>query len=281
MKGVFDGNSLCILFELWYTVNTEKGVIHVEYSRLIQKKEKLDQIYDQLPKAALESFERSFDVEYAHNSTAIEGNTLTLIQTKALLEDGVSVGGKQLREIYEVINHKKTFAYVRACIADKKPLDENIVKDIHALLMENILLGGIYRQVEVRISGAGHKPPPPSEMYRQVKAFFSDLPFKKDELNGIELAAWTHAEFVRIHPFEDGNGRTSRMIMNYQLMADGFLPVSIAKENRLEYFEVLEAYAVEGKLEPFADMIADLEEQRLDEYLDIDLTQSFINQMEL
>ena len=89
-------------------------------------------------------------------------------------------------------------------------------------------------------------------------------------MNGIELAAWTHAEFVRIHPFEDGNGRTSRMIMNYQLMADGFLPVSIAKENRLEYFEALEAYAVEGKLEPFADMIAVLEEQRLNEYLKID-----------
>lgn len=138
------------------------------------------------------------------------------------------------------------------------------------MLMENILLSGIYRQVEVRISGAGHKPPPPSEMVRQVKAFFADLPFKKDELNSIELAAWTHAEFVRILPFEDGNGRTSRMIMNYQLMAHGFLPVSIAKENRLEYFEALEAYAVNGELEKFADMIAALEEQRLDEYLKIE-----------
>lgn len=67
-------------------------------------------------------------------------------------------------------------------------------------------------------------------------------------MNGIELAAWTHAEFVRIHPFVDGNGRTARMIMNYQLMASGFLPVSIAKENRLEYFETLEAYAVNGRL---------------------------------
>ena len=147
----------------------------MEYSRLIQKKEQLAQIWDQLPKAALESFERSFDVEYTHNSTAIEGNTLTLIQTKALLEDGGSVGGTPRREICEVINHKKTFAYVRSCIAEKKPLDENTVKDIHASLMENILVGGIYRQVEVRISGAGHKPPPPSEMYRQVKAFFLRL----------------------------------------------------------------------------------------------------------
>ena len=92
-------------------------------------------------------------------------------------------------------------------------------------------------------------------------------------MNGIELAAWTHAEFVRIHPFEDGNGRTSRMIMNYQLMADGFLPVSIAKEDRLEYFEALESFAVEGKLESFADMITALEEQRLDEYLRIDPSQ--------
>ena len=174
----------------------------MEYNRLVQKKEKLAHMWDRLPKVALESFDRSFDVEYAHNSTAIEGNTLTLIQTKALLEDGVSVGGKQLREIYEVVNHQKAFAYVRRCIADDKPLDEGIVKDIHAQLMENILVGGIYRQVEVRISGAGHRPPPPSEMYRQVKAFFADLPYKKDELNSIELAAWMHAEFVRIHPFE-------------------------------------------------------------------------------
>lgn len=242
----------------------------MEYNRLVQKKEKLAHMWDRLPKVALESFDRSFDVEYAHNSTAIEGNTLTLIQTKALLEDGVSVGGKQLREIYEVVNHQKAFAYVRRCIADDKPLDEGIVKDIHAQLMENILVGGIYRQVEVRISGAGHRPPPPSEMYRQVKAFFADLPYKKDELNSIELAAWMHAEFVRIHPFEDGNGRTSRMIMNYQLMAHGFLPVSIAKENRLEYFEALETYAIEQNLEPFAEMIAALEEQRLDEYLRID-----------
>ena len=184
------------------------------------------------------------------------------------MEDGISVGGKELREIYEVVNHRKAFRYVQQCIAEGKLLDENIVKDIHALLMENVLTGGIYRNVEVRISGAGHKPPVPSEMYRQVKDFYADLPFRND-LNGIELAAWTHAEFVRIHPFVDGNGRTARMIMNYQLMASGFLPVSIAKENRLEYFETLEAYAVNGDLNLFAEMIAGLEEQRLDEYLAI------------
>lgn len=193
---------------------------------------------------------------------------ITLIQTKAVLEDGISVGGKTLREIYEVVNHSKAFQFVKQCVAEAKPLDEHIVKDIHALLMENILPGGIYRNVEVRISGAQHKPPAPSEMYRQVKGFYADLPYKA-EMNAMELAAWTHAEFVKIHPFVDGNGRTSRMIMNYQLMAAGFLPVSIAKENRLPYFEALEAYAVGGDLKPFAEMIASLEEQRLEEYLGI------------
>ena len=240
----------------------------MDYVMLCQKKEQLADMRKYLPKEALQSFDKSFEVEYTHNSTAIEGNTLTLIQTKAVLEDGISVGGKTLREIYEVVNHSKAFQFVKQCVAGGKPLDEHIVKDIHALLMENILPGGIYRNVEVRISGAQHKPPAPSEMYRQVKGFYADLPYKA-EMNAMELAAWTHAEFVKIHPFVDGNGRTSRMIMNYQLMAAGFLPVSIAKENRLPYFEALEAYAVGGDLKPFAEMIASLEEQRLEEYLGI------------
>lgn len=240
----------------------------MDYDMLYNKKEQLARLRSNIPAEALESFEKSFDVEYAHNSTAIEGNTLTLIQTKAILEDGLSVGGKTLREIYEVANHAKAFGYVKKCVAEGKPLDEPTAKDIHALLMENILVGGVYRNVEVRISGAGFKPPTPNEMFRQVKNFFADLPYRID-LNPIELAAWTHAEFVKIHPFVDGNGRTSRMLMNYQLMAKGFLPVSIAKENRLEYFDALEAYAVGGDLKPFANMVAGLEEARLDEYLAI------------
>lgn len=240
----------------------------MNYERLLQKRDQFTALRGQLPIEALENFDRSFDIEYAHNSTAIEGNTLTLIQTKAVLEDGLSVGGKSLREIYEVVNHAQAFGYVKKCVKASLPLEENIVKDIHALLMDHIFTGGVYRNVEVRISGAAHKPPPPSEMYRQVKDFYACLPYKTS-LNVIELAAWTHAEFVRIHPFQDGNGRTSRMIMNYQLMANGFLPISIAKEDRLEYFEALEAYAVDGNLNPFAEMVASLEDQRLDEYLAI------------
>lgn len=240
----------------------------MNYERLLDKKEKLLKMQTSNSENIFENFNKAFEIEYAHNSTAIEGNTLTLIETKVLLEDKISVGKKSLCEIYEVVNHNKAFSYVKNCIAEDKPLDENIVKDIHSILMENILVGGIYRNVEVRITGAKHKPPVPSEMYHQIKDFFSNLNFKSD-LNPIELASWTHAEFVKIHPFVDGNGRTSRLIMNYQLMKHGFLPISVNKEDKLDYFNFLEEYAVNGNLELSADFIADLEERQLDEYLSI------------
>lgn len=104
-------------------------------------------------------------------------------------------------------------------------------------------------------------------MDKQVKNFYSDLQWKANEINEIELAAWTHAEFVRIHPFPDGNGRTSRLIMNYQLMAHGFPAISIAKEKRLEYFKALEVYAVSGDIAPFAEMVAEITNTQLDRYL--------------
>lgn len=238
----------------------------MNYPELLRKKVLYEQAKDTLPEITVNSYEKAFELEYTHNSTAIEGNTLTLLETKVVLEDGLSVGGKKLREIYEVINHHKAYQYVKACISQGQALDETIIKDIHAILTENIMMGGIYRNVEVYISGAAHTPPVPNEMFRQVKDFYVDLA-EKDTANVIELAAWTHAEFVRIHPFVDGNGRTSRLIMNYQLLAHGFLPISIAKEARLDYFHTLEAYAVHRDLKPFADMIATLEEQQLDRYL--------------
>ena len=238
----------------------------MNYTELKEKLDYLRQHTGSLPEAVRNKYDRDFAIRFAHNSTAIEGNTLTLMETKLLLEDKLTIGGKQLREIYEVVNHDKAFDYVKKCLTDGKVLDENIVKDIHERLMENIQPGGIYRNVDVRISGAEHEPPSPNAMYIQVKNFYADMPFKTD-LNPIELAAWTHAEFVRIHPFTDGNGRTSRLIMNYQLMSRGFLPVDIPAKRRIEYYEALEQYAVQGNLAPFADMIAELELPALDYYI--------------
>ena len=238
----------------------------MDFERIVLKKEKYEQSKSKIDSITLSTYEKDFELRFTHNSTAIEGNTLTLVETKVLLEDGVSVGGKELREIYEVVNHKKAYDYVKKCIAQNKSLTEDIVKDLHMILTENIIAGGIYRNQEVRISGAGFTPPAGNEMYIQIKAFYEEVD-NKAGLNPIELVAWTHAEFVRIHPFIDGNGRTSRLLMNYQLMLHDFLPVSIDKENRLDYYNALERYAVHKDLNPFADFIAELEEKQLDEYL--------------
>lgn len=239
----------------------------MDYSKILEKRNILEQGKHTIDKVTISSYEKDFELTFTHNSTAIEGNTLTLLETKVVLEDGISIGGKELREIYEVVNHKKAYHYIKSCIAEKMQLNENIVKDIHAILTENIIAGGIYRNQEVRISGAGHTPPTGNDMYNQIKNFYADLVWKRKELNPIELAAWTHAEFVRIHPFIDGNGRTSRLIMNYQLMINDFLPISIAKESRLEYYNALEEYAVNGNLVQFSELIATLEEEQLDTYI--------------
>lgn len=238
----------------------------MNYHRILNKKDFYLQHKDLLPDNLVRNYQQAFAVEYTHNSTAIEGNTLNLIETKVLLEDEISIGGKSLREIYEVINHHKAFKYIQECISEGNFLDERLVKNIHAILMENILIGGIYRNQEVYISGSQHTPPSPNEAYQQIKNFYLDLANESD-LNDIELAAWTHAEFVKIHPFLDGNGRTSRLLMNYQLMAKGYLPISITKESRLAYFNALESYAVAGELQPFTDFIAVLEEEKLDLYI--------------
>jgi Fic family protein len=238
----------------------------MDYKRILEKKNRYQDGKFKIDEVTLSSYDKDFELTFTHNSTAIEGNTLTLMETKVLLEDGISIGGKEIREIYEVINHKKAYGYVKKCISENRSLDESIVKDIHAILTENIIVGGIYRNQEVRISGAGHVPPAGNDMYFQIKNFFAGLEYKSD-LNPIELAAWTHAEFVRIHPFIDGNGRTSRLIMNYQLMKKGFLPISIAKQDRLGYYNALEEYAVNSDLSVFADFIAKLEEEQLDTYI--------------
>lgn len=240
----------------------------MDYSKLIEKKQKLDAVKSKINRISLSSFEKDFELTFIHNSTAIEGNTLTLLETKVVLEDGISVGGKAIREIYEVVNHKKAYRYVKKCIAENKRLDENTVKDIHEILTENIMNGGIYRSVDVRISGASFTPPSGMVMFDRIKAFFADLKAKQEKVfNAVELSAWAHAELVSIHPFSDGNGRTCRLVMNYILMYNGFLPVSVDKSNRLEYYKALEEYAVNGNIDAFSDFIAELEEKRLDEYI--------------
>ena len=136
-------------------------------------------------------FSQSF---FTHFDRCTNGNPSFLLsfeKTCGTLKSGIEVKQNALR-------------FIPKCIVAGKQLDEKIINDIHALLMDNILTGGIYRTVEVRISGARHKPPVPSQMYQQIKKFYGDMQYRA-EGNAVELAAWTHAEFVKIHPFVDRN----------------------------------------------------------------------------
>lgn len=252
----------------YMTLYTREEGIPFDYQMLCGKRKQLLEMLPNIPVEVLSKFDKSFEIEFTHNSTAIGGNTLTLIQTKVILEDGLSVAGKTQREIYEVANHASAFNYMKYCIAKGRSLDEQTVNGIYARLTQNIQVGSIYRNAEICVTGSNHKAPPPSEMHSQLEDFFSylDNPWN---LNIIEMAAWIHAEFFRIHPFTDGNGRTARMIMNYQLMKAGFRPISIANEKRQEYFKALETYSVNQNMRPFTEMVAELERQQLDEFLAI------------
>lgn len=213
---------------------------------------------DVLPEI-LKKFEEDFAIRFSHESTKIEGNTLSIYEVKTLLVDHISVGGKSLREIYEVVNHHKAFDYVKAHLSPEDDLDENLIKDIHEILMDNIFPGGIYRSGNVRITGASFAPPSWEKVRDEMKYFIYSYNEKKDKIHPVQLAAWVHAEFIRIHPFQDGNGRCARLLLNYVLMKYEFLPIIIEAKERPIYYEALDQYGKEGKLEKFQELVEDYE----------------------
>jgi Fic family protein len=220
---------------------------------------------DKLPKETYQSIVDDFDLKFTHESTKIEGNTLSIAEVKTLLVDKVSIGGKELRELYEVTNNQKAYSFIKSRLEEGVVLDEELIKDIHQVVMENILDGGLYRSYNVRITGAGFTPPEWTEVRNNMKWFIADFEAKKSDLNSIELASYVHAEFVRIHPFQDGNGRTARLLLNFMLMKAGYQPVIIEAKDRPIYYESLNDFAVTGNLENFYNLILDKEKNVLED----------------
>ena len=138
------------------------------YEELLKKLDFYKQNKHVLSTEILEKIDKTFDIDFTYNSTTIEGNTLSLIETKAVLEDNISIGGKSLREIYEVTNNNKAFDYVKKAIKNNEELNEERIKDIHEIVTQNIFQGGIYRSTDVAISGASFTPPTPNDMYNQL-----------------------------------------------------------------------------------------------------------------
>ncbi|MDQ0154653.1 Fic family protein [Robertmurraya andreesenii] len=232
-----------------------------------QKKARLDSKRP-LPKYSLSSLREKLLLEWTYNSNAIEGNTLTINETKVVLE-GITVGGKTMREHLEVINHRDAITYVEQIVKNKEPFSEWQIKNLHRLILKGINdeYAGVYRDQQVFISGAKHRPPAPFLIKEQMENLINWYEQESNQLHPITRGAMLHAIFVGIHPFIDGNGRTSRLLLNLELMKEGYPPVIIKVENRLNYYEALDKAHTQKDYDDSIQLVAKEAEESLDLYL--------------
>ena len=227
-----------------------------------------------LPEDALQKIQDALDIEYTYESNRIEGNTLTLQETALVVNEGVTISGKSMREHLEAINHSEAIDYIKDIAKKDIEISERTIKEIHALILHGIDRenAGKYRTVPVMISGSTHVPPQPYLLEKLMEDFI--LKFRELETKGthpVLIAAYLHDELVRIHPFIDGNGRTSRLLMNLYLLRKGYTLVNLkgSDDAKLGYYKALEASHVEKHPEAFQILVAEAEKVSLQRYLSI------------
>lgn len=236
---------------------------HLE--RILEKKAELDKLRP-IPSYALQSIKDSLMIEWTYNSNSIEGNTLTLQETKMVIEEGFTIKGKSLREHFEAINHQEAIELVENLISDNYILKETDILNIHELVLQKIEkdFAGRFRTSGVRISGANFVPP----NALKIDEFITELTewTNNSEMNIVLKSAIFHHRFVWIHPFFDGNGRTARLLFNLLLMKEGFPPAIILKNDRKKYYDALN-FANNGNYSKLVLLIFQALERSLDIYL--------------
>ena len=238
------------------------------FKEIDEKRHKLE-LKRPLPVHTLRSIREHLIVNWTYHSNAIEGNTLTLSETKVALE-GITIGGKTIKEHLEAINHKDAILYVEEIVKRQEPLSEWQIKSIHRLILKGIddEHAGSYRQENAIISGALHIPPD----YLQLPLLMEDLIRRYERVwtpnkHAIEIASDHHIEFVMIHPFIDGNGRSARLLLNFELMKQGYPPIVIEREDRAEYYSALDRAHTTGNNVPFMELVLQTLNKTLDLYL--------------
>lgn len=241
-------------------------MIKQDFKKLDELKLKLDS-FRPLDLSIVKNLHEDLVLRWTYHSNAIEGNTLTLKETKVALE-GITIGGKTLREHFEAINHKDAILFIEDLAQKEERLSEYSIKQIHSLILKNIddENKGKYRTTNVIISGAEHKPPQSFEVQSKMQEFIKKYNENITKLHPIELASFVHIEFVKIHPFIDGNGRTSRLLMNLELIKAGFPPVVIELEDRLEYYKALDIAHTENDYKPFLELMKKVVEKSFEPY---------------
>ena len=229
------------------------------------KKADLDKLRP-LARKSLAALSSWYDVELTYSSNAIEGNTLTRSETAIVLEKGITVNGKPLKDHMEAVGHKDALDYVRVLAGQKEPIRENDVRQIHSLILGRVEPGesGRYSNYQRQITGSSLVLPSPAEIPPLMGDFGKWL--AKAPANA-ETAISAHERLVAIHPFSDGNGRTSRLLMNLVLLKGGYPPVVIGPEHRTDYIESLEALQVGRDPAPYRDFMAGRLGDSLDHHL--------------
>lgn len=238
----------------------------------LENKLKILNSYRPLPKLAVEKIKEQFEIEMIYNSNAIEGNSLTLKETYLVINEGITIKGKPLKDHLEAKNHKEALDYLYDLVSKEKrnTISETLIRLFNQIIMQNIdrEWAGNYRNSSVIIGGTDFKPPEAIEVPKLVKELVDWIKVNKKKFHPVEFAAFIHYKLVAIHPFFDGNGRTSRLLMNVVLMQVGYPLAIILKNDRKKYYNVL-SQADKGDLAPFIRFIAQAVERSLDIYLKI------------
>jgi len=227
-----------------------------------------------LPGEALKKIQDALDIEYTYESNRIEGNTLTLQETALVVNEGVTISGKSMREHLEAINHTEAINYIKDIAKRDIEINERTIKEIHSLILHGIDRenAGRYRTVPVMISGSTYMPPQPYLIEKQMEDFM--IRFKQmeeEKVHPVLVAAYLHDELVRIHPFIDGNGRTSRLLMNLYLLRNGYVIITLKGSNdaKVGYYKALEKSHAEHLTEDFQQLVVEAEIVALQRYLSI------------
>ena len=225
-----------------------------------------------LPVEALKKIEEAYNIEYTYESNRIEGNTLTLQETELVVNEGVTIAGKSMREHLEAINHAEAIYYIRDFAKQDTEISERTIKEIHALILHGIDRenAGRYRTVPVLISGSRHIPPQPYQLAERMENFMSRFrEMEAEKVHPVLIAAYLHEVLVRIHPLTDGNGRTSRLLMNLYLLRNGYTLVNLkgSDEARRMYYDALEKSHSDPV--PFQKLVAEAEISSLRSYLSV------------
>ena len=210
-----------------------------------------------------------FMIEFTYNSTAIEGNTLTLKETAMVLE-GMTIDQKPLKDHLEAVGHRDAFLYIEDVAKQEIPFSESVIKNIHALvLMDKPEDRGVFRRIPVRIMGAYTEPVQPYLIEPKLTELLAVNDERKLTMNPIERIARFHLEFEGIHPFIDGNGRTGRLIMNLDLIREGYPPINVKFTDRRKYYDAFDAYYRDGDPGAMTDLIAEYVKGRFEDYLKV------------